>query len=332
MADSFYDGSSYDPETVRFYDVAYEGAQVRLIGGLVSDGALTPVTGLRPRSVVILSRDQISRSCAQVVAELRAPLRQPFVITSAMPGYLGPLDVLIVCSDDGGDEAALRALITAAHRGVSTVLIGPASAPLLDEAPSDTVVIPTLPTAASLSPARIVASISAVVDLFEEDPQIVAERLQHVADHLDEEVATLSPERDELVNPGRQLRLAAEGRRVVHTGRTPLGLAIANAVAALWTRRGLVSAAMDFPELVEALPELRGPVPAGDSIFHDPFLDPDPGVVPFRAVVWADAEPGIPEAVAQHCELPGRGPLASTLRLIVRGLSATVYVVEEKDL
>ena len=54
-------------------------------------------------------------------------------------------------------------------------------------------------------------------------------------------------------------------------------------------------------------------------------------MVPFRAVVWAEEEPGIPDAVAQYCDFNGRGPLASTLRLIVRGQSATVYTVEERD-
>ena len=43
---TFYDGSAYDPETVRFFDVAQEGAQVRQIGGLVAQGALSTFEGL----------------------------------------------------------------------------------------------------------------------------------------------------------------------------------------------------------------------------------------------------------------------------------------------
>ncbi len=299
-----------------------------MIGGLVSSGALASIEGLRPRSVVVLTRGQINQDCARVVEALRAPLRQPFVITTVMPGYLGALDVLIVITDNGGDEDALRALLTASQRGAMTILVGPPSGPLVEEVPSDTIVVPTLPTATGVSPARTMASISALIDLFEEDPQIVAERLDHVADSIDEEIESLSPERDELVNPGRMLRLSAEGHRVVHTGRSARGIAIANVVATLWTRRGLASAALDFDELVEALPELRGPEA---DIFHDPFLDEGSQVVPFRAVVWAEEEPGIPDAVAQDCQMPGRGLLASTLRLIVRGQSATVYTVNEKE-
>ncbi len=327
MVDSFYDGSSYDQETVRFYDVAYEGAQVRLIGSAIAEGMFAPLEGLRPRSVVVLTRGQLNQSCARLVEALHKPLRQPFVITSELPGYIGALDVLVAVTDDGGDEDFLRALITAGQRGVTTILVGPHDGPLIEEAPRDAIVIPTLPTATGASPGRTVASISAVLEIFEEYPRMVADRLDHVADSMDEEIATLSPERDELVNPGRKLRLAAEGHRIVHTGRTERGNAIANVVATLWNKRGVVCGVLDGAELYHSLHELRGPEA---DIFHDPFLDDGSRMVPFRAVVWAEEEPGIPDAVSQDCDLNGRGSLASTLRLIVRGQSATVFTVEER--
>ncbi|WP_080796213.1 hypothetical protein [Corynebacterium pacaense] len=327
MEDSFYDGSAYDPETVKFYDLAHEGAQVRLLAGLVDSGALRQVEGLAPRSVVVISGSQVYRNCVRVVGALREPMRQPLVLAETMPGYLGALDVLIVLTDDGGDEEALRALITATQRGATTVLVGPPDGPLIDEAPTDTVVVPTLPTVSGSSPARAVASISTVVDLFEEDPRIVSERLQHVADSVDEEIEALSPERDELVNDGRALNLAARDHRIVHTGRTPVGRAIAALVASLWTRAGMISGYLDFPELLAALPTLRGPA---NELFHDPFLDENSGLLPFKAVVWAEEEPGIPDALAQHCEMLGRGSLAATLRLIVRGHSATVFTSKDE--
>ncbi|ANE03399.1 hypothetical protein [Corynebacterium crudilactis] len=329
---TFYDGSSYDPETVRFFDVAQEGAQVRLIGGLVAQGALKAFEGLRPRSVVVMVEGQINRSCVNLVEVLHSPMRQPLVITSTLPHYIGALDVLIVITENGADDKALKALLTAAQRGVATLLLGPSAGPLIDEAPKDTFVLPTLPTAAGLSPARIVASISTLLDLFESDPSIIADRLQHLSDCIDEEVESLSPERDELVNPGRKLRSYVENSRIVHTGRSDMGLAIANVIAPLWTRRGLVSTVLDYPELMESLPELRGPAPIADDIFHDPFLDESPMMVPFRAVVWAEEEPGVPDAMAQSCDGPSKGALTQALRLLVRGQSATTYSIEEKDL
>ena len=118
----------------------------------------------------------------------------------------------------------------------------------------------------------------------------------------------------------------------MHTGRSEIGLAIANVIAPLWTRRGLVSGSLDYPELLESLVELRGSTPVKDDIFHDPFLDESPVVVPFRAVVWAEEEPGIPDAVAQSIDGPSKGALTQALRLLVRGQSATIYSIEEKDL
>lgn len=327
MEDSFYDGSAYDPETVKFYDLAHEGAQVRLLAGQVSSGALHPVVGFAPRSVVVMSSSQIYRDCARVAGALLEPLRQPLVLAEIMPSYLGALDVFIVLTDDGGDEDALRALITAAQRGATTIVVGPRSGPLIDEAPNGTIIVPTLPTVSGFSPARAVASISTIVELFEHDPQLVAERLLHVADSVDEEIEALSPERDELVNEGRALRLAAQDHRIVHSGRSSLGRAVAAVVASLWTRGGIASGFLDFPELVAALPELRGP---SHSLFHDPFAEDSLDLIQFRAVVWAEKEPGIPDALAQHCEMLGRGPLASTLRLIVRGQSATVFSVKDE--
>ncbi|ALC05206.1 hypothetical protein CDES_03770 [Corynebacterium deserti GIMN1.010] len=335
MADednTFYDGSAYDPETVKFFDVAQEGAQVRLIGNLVAQGAFRAFEGLRPRSVVVLSQGVINHNAARLVETLHSPMRQPLVITSTLPQYIGALDVLVVITDNGADDAALKALITAAQRGVATMLVGPGSGPLIDESPHDTFVLPILPTATGLSPARIVASISTLLDLFEVDQQIIADRLDHVADRIDEEAETLSPERDELVNPGRKLRAFAENARIVHTGRSDVGLAIAHVIASLWTRRGLVSTSLDYAELYESLPELRGPEPAVDSIFHDPFLDDTPMVVPFKAVVWAEEDPGIPDAMAQSCDGPSKGALTQALRLLVRGQSATIYSIKEKDL
>ncbi|MFP7366373.1 hypothetical protein SFC07_11480 [Corynebacterium callunae] len=332
MVDSFYDGSPYDQETVRFYDVALEGAQVRLVGGFMEDGGFRTLEGLKPRSVVVLVKGEIAHGCARLVEALHAPLRQPLVITATLPSYIGALDVLVVVTEDGGDEDALRALITADQRGSTSILVGPAAGPLIEEVPTDTVVVPTLPTAAGMSPARVVASISTVIDLFAEDPHIVAARLEHVAGYVNEEIEALSPERDELVNPGRMLRNWVEGHRVIHSGGSELGMAIANVMAPLWSRRGLISAVLDYPELVVSLPDLRGDNSGQHDIFYDPFLDDNPGVVPFRAVVWAEDEPGIPDAMAQQCDGPSKGPLASALRLLTRGQAATTYSVEEKDL
>lgn len=68
----YYDGSGrYDRETVLFFDVAHEGAQLRAVAEAAQ--RLDSLRAVDPRSVVVIATDQISRAAAQAVVELRAP-------------------------------------------------------------------------------------------------------------------------------------------------------------------------------------------------------------------------------------------------------------------
>lgn len=239
---------------------------------------------------------------------------------------MGALDVVIVLGDRADDPEVSQALIAASRRGAVTVLAGPARGPLLDDAPDDCLVIPALPTAAGASPARSVTVLSTVLDLLEEDPELVAERLLEAAAAVDAELEQLSPERDELVNPGRQLRRFVEGARVLHSGRSRLGRAVAELMATLWSVKGLPSGMVEADELAFAAP----PAPATD-LFHDPFLDGDSPVVPLRTVLWAEKEAGPAHALAVDGETPGLGRTAAALTLITRGFSATAYDSSVED-
>ena len=54
------DTGNYDAETVRFFDVAHEGAQIRLVAGEVERWG-EALSGLNPRSLVIIPTDAIAR-------------------------------------------------------------------------------------------------------------------------------------------------------------------------------------------------------------------------------------------------------------------------------
>lgn len=322
--DAYLDGSTYDRETVKFYDVAHEGAQIRAVAGAIPQ--LEGLYGLRPRSVVIIARDQVADASARFVTRMRSPLRVPVVITDALPPYVGALDVVMVLGDRADDPEASLALITACGRGATTILVGPPRGPVLDDVPSDAVVIPALPTVYGASPARSITAVGTVLDLLEENPDLVAQRLQDTATVVDEELEQLSPERDSVVNPGRQLREFADLSRVVHTGRGRLGFAVAELVSVLWSLDGLTSGAAVLDEL-----ELPTP-PPGDDLFHDPFLDGPADLLPLKAVVWAeepDVAGSIPHALSVTCDTPGTGSLAAALKLITRGLAAPVYDLPE---
>ena len=117
MDNSYLDGSHYDRETVAFYDVAHEGAQVRTVAGVLDQ--LGGLYGLNPRSVIILPTDQISRAAARFVGAMRSPLRLPVVVTDVLPGYVGALDIVVAVGADA--DHTLEEFGTAAGRPMPPV-------------------------------------------------------------------------------------------------------------------------------------------------------------------------------------------------------------------
>ena len=126
------DTGNYDAETVRFFDVAHEGAQIRLVAGEVERWG-EALSGLNPRSLVIIPTDAIARQAAHLGVGLAEPLRIPIVVTESLPRYVGALDVVVVVGEPDECDWASRALITASQRGATTVLIGPAKGPLVED-------------------------------------------------------------------------------------------------------------------------------------------------------------------------------------------------------
>lgn len=322
--DAYLDGSAYDRETVKFYDVAHEGAQIRAVAGAIPE--LQGIHGLQPRSVVVIATDHVADAAARFVARMRSPLRTPLVVTDSLPSYVGALDMVVVLGDRADAPETSQGLISADRRGATTILVGPPRGPVLEDAPDDTMLIPALPTVYGASPARSVAALNTLLDLLEENPDLVAQRLLDTAGCVDEELEQLSPERDSVVNPGRQLREYADFARVVHTGRGRPGFAVAELMSVIWSLKGLASGVAAFDEL-----ELPPPRPEHD-IFHDPLLDGPADLLPLKVVVWAeepDVAATLPNALAANCDTPGTGPLAAALKLITRGLAATAYDLPE---
>lgn len=328
----YFEGSGYDRETVRFFDVAHEGAQIRAVAGALSE--LTRLRGASIRSVIIIAPDHLARVAAHFAVAQRSPLRIPVVVTDALPAYVGALDVILALSDRGDDSRLAQGLITADRRGAATVLAGPYRGPLLEDTPGDTVVIPALPTVAGFSPSRVIAAVVALLDVLEEGDVPVGDTLSALADNVDAELSVLSPERDESVNPGRQLRSFVEGARVVHTGEPDrgdgdgaVGVHVAELVAHLWSAAGLASGFADPADFPAALGD--EPEAVADSIFHDPFIDGPENAVTLKTIVWAAASSPLPRSLPVRVDTaaPTLGRLDVALRLIVRALAAPTYTV-----
>ena len=337
--EGYFSGSQYDPETVRFFDVAHEGAHIRAIAAHIQH--LNVVRGAEYRSIVILPTDQVARASAEMVTELISPLAWPITIADKLPHFVGPLDLVVVVGERADADWASLALITAARRGATTALIGPNRGPLAEDAPHETLTFPLPPTADGGSPSRYIAGLLAVLWSITDAEAIVAERLHELADIADEELQQLSPERDATVNPGRALREFTAQARVLHTASRidkpadlpvgiNIGMAVARCAAQIWSAHGLSGEFVE-PELVPMVLERNQDNSARDDIFYDPFLDGEKTLVPLKIIVWGQAESHLPHSLAMACTDPDLSDLVCAVQLLIRAFAATAYDVLKED-
>ncbi|KQB84142.1 hypothetical protein [Corynebacterium oculi] len=313
-------------EMMRFTRVAYEGAQARTAAQLADAPELI---GTRPRSVVVLATDTLARASAGLLVALKEPLRVPVVLARTLPSYVGALDVLIVVGSRAEDEHAARAMSVASQRGATVVYAGPTEGPLRADAPERAVLLDAPQAAPAISPARTLCAVSAVLDLTEDDPHLVSTRLEHLADVVDEEIARVHAEREETVNPARNLRSWCEGARIMHTGYGAVPLALAEVVARAWSAYALPSGVAEPHEAADAVAAGVGAAPR--DLFYDPFLDGEREMLPLKVVVWAAEAAHFPGGLAQSTPAVAHGPAAEALCLIVRALAATVPLEEHRE-
>lgn len=322
MASDYYDGQAhYDREAVQFFDVAHEGAHIRAVAQSME--LLEHLSGLNPRSVVVVATDQIAEAAARCAVAIHYDMEWPVTVTPTLPGFVGPLDVVLVVGDAPDAETVTRAVATAAGRGAETILAGPSTGPVIEDAPKTAVVIPSPPTTFGASPLRSIAAVTAVLNVLSGHPAA----LDGVAEDVDEELRQLSPERDVTVNLARQLRAFVEGARIIHTGYTPAGRAVAELGAALWSARGLPSGFVDRTELPAALDAATDEAGETTDIFYDPFIDGDGRgggtAVPVKTIVWGERDAQLAGARAEYSHMAESSEFTSVACLIARGFAAT---------
>lgn len=326
--------SGFSREDALFFDIAHEGAQLRAVGQAAH--SLAGLHGLAPRSVVVLATDQVAATAARAVAAFAAPLDVPVVVADQLPAYVGALDVVVVVGDNAGREEDLRGLTTAASRGAETILAGPNTGPLLDDAPQAATVIPALPDTAGASPLRTCAVVGAALLALRQPAEVVAERFELLASEVDAELESVSPRRDVAVNAARKLRAQAEGARVLHTGVGRAGSAVAELVAALWSTHGIPASAVGAEELPFAVDRAQeGNSTAGaDDLFHDPYIDGPAKLVGLTTVVWScgTASPVVSAGSrVESVETEVDDPAARAARLVARAYAATALAADAAD-
>ncbi|MBD0859749.1 hypothetical protein IA539_00770 [Gordonia sp. zg691] len=274
--------------------VALAGAQVRAVAEAAREGVLAPLADLRPRSVVVVhGASGVSHRAAELaVATLASRVDVPVVSGPVLPGWVGPLDVVVVAGDDAGDMSLADAAARAHRRRAEVVVVAPVAGPLRDALGGNGI---DLSPRFDIEPRfRFVGFVAALLAVFGALSQVrftgTAPVLDELADALDEEASADHPGRETFRNRAKSLALRIQDRPSVWSADSPAGAVVArHAVTSLVGLAGVVGAAAELADVsrMSRLLEARsGGAPAADSIFYDPDIDgPPPAQTPRVLVV-----------------------------------------------
>ena len=273
---------------------AMAGAGVRAVSQAQSEGVLNRLADFRPRALIVVTgADAAARRAADlVVATLASRIDLPVVVAPLLPGWIGPLDAVVIVGDDAGDPALGDAAMRALRRRAELVVTVPIEGPLLDAIGDQPVtdLSPRLAVDPRFSFCRFVAALTAVctgltaVRLTPAPPDLGA-----LADLLDDEAAAGHPSRESFHNQAKLLALRSVDRTVAWAGDTAGSHALAAHAAAVWfTVAGTVTQAVSEQALVARLRSGGIASPAVDDLFYDPDFDPPRGNA-FRGILFTTA-------------------------------------------
>lgn len=262
------------------------GAQVRTIAAAVDEGALETLrTEDRARSVIWLAgRGTAETAGAMLAATLGGAASAPITVVSEAPPWVGPLDVLVVATDDPGDPAIVGAAATAVRRGARVVVVAPYEGPLRDSTAGRAAVLaPRLPVPDEFGLCRYLAA--GLATLHAVDPRLSID-LAALADELDAEALRNSAARDLFTNPAKTIAARLSDHQVALAGDGAGTLALARHGSSTMLRIAHhVVAATGLADAVVALRSGLGQAASSvDALFHDDEID---GPLPERLRVLA---------------------------------------------
>lgn len=256
--------------------LAEAGARVRreavAAAEAVDSAVLTALDDTRPRAVVAAGTDS---RLLRAVLEPWCPV--PFVAWSgpSLPGWTGPLDLVVVLAPQDGDAGTASSAAEAVRRGCSLVIACPVPSLVGDHAVGrHTTVLPTS-TGDQLATAVVMLELLARVHL---GPATDAAA---VADALDDVAVACSPYRSLSVNPAKMLALALGDTVPLLWGSSVLSARAARRVAESIRRAsGRAALAADAAQLLPVLSAARA-----RDVFADPLTSEDaelrPGLLIF---------------------------------------------------
>jgi hypothetical protein len=302
--------------------LAMAGAQVRQALTLSQDAGIERVAGgERPRSVLVASLGGTAVICdvLEMLAEPGSPVPVAIRRNLPLPGWVGPLDLVIAVSQSGRAAGPLALAAEAARRGASLLTVGASDSPLADVCARARGVHINVGNDrdgsrthlwSMLAPVMLAAGQIGIAD-------VDAEVLADVADRLDAHAEACRPSSESFVNPAKVLAVDLAETVPLVLGDGPLNGVAASRAASMLARTARMPAT--FGELPDAASQIvacfDGPfttafssssagasgVAAGD-IFADPYLDgpmpPRLGLLMLRDAVPEDPSPEVAETEA----------------------------------
>lgn len=260
--------------------IAGWGAEVRRAHVAAADAlaALSQDPMPRPRAVVAAGPDgRLLRTVLEPVCPV------PFVAWPhpGLPGWAGPLDLVVVLSTSGdgspGDQATVA---EAVRRGCELLMACPAGSTLAEARGGQGVLLP----AGSHDPLALSVPVLCALHTLGLGPEVSVEP---VATALDEVAERCAPRTTAVANPAKEMALALADRTPVLWGGSPLAGRAARRVAES------LRAATGVPAVAGAAEQLEPLLVAAEErdVFADPFADPDvaaAGVAPPVLVILDD--------------------------------------------
>jgi glucose/mannose-6-phosphate isomerase len=269
--------------------LASAGAQVRRALVSAEEAGVARVAGgERPRSVLVAALGGSSLVCD--VLDLLAEPGSPVPLTTRrgapLPGWVGPLDLVIAVSQSGRAAGPLALAAEAARRGAALLTVGAAESPLAEVSARARgvhvdVAISTPSSRTALW--SILTPVLVAADILGLAPCGVPV-LDRVADVLDEVADECRPSSESFVNPAKVLAVGLGETVPVILGDGPLTGVAATRAASMLARTARVPATHgqlpDAASQVVACLDgpygsasvLQRPDPDAD-IFADPYLD-----------------------------------------------------------
>lgn len=272
--------------------LATAGAQVREAMTLAADAGLDRLAGQeRPRSVLVasLGGSAVVGDILELLAEPGSPVPVTIRRNVPLPGWVGPLDLVVAVSLSGRAPEPLAVAAEAARRGAALVTVGAVDSPLAAVCARargvhiDAGRTPRTSSRTSLwslaAPVLQAADRLGVVQV----PDAV---LHQVADRLDECAEACRASSESFVNPAKVLALQIAETVPVVLGDGDLGGVAALRASSMLARTARVPAAYGvLPDAAsQIVATFDGPFTAGGGdgvtglprahdIFADPFLD-----------------------------------------------------------